>query len=27
VMDRGAVKFSCDRSNLDPAEISRQMAL
>ena len=27
VMDRGAVKYSCDRSNLDPAEISRQMAL
>jgi urea transport system ATP-binding protein len=27
VMDRGAVKFSCDRSNLDPKEISRQMAL
>ncbi|HEY0235092.1 MAG TPA: urea ABC transporter ATP-binding subunit UrtE [Afipia sp.] len=27
VMDRGAVKFACDRSNLDPAEISRQMAL
>ena len=27
VMDRGAVKFTCDRSNLDPAEISRQMAL
>jgi len=27
VMDRGAVKFACDRSQLDPAEISRQMAL
>jgi urea transport system ATP-binding protein len=27
VMDRGAVKYSCDRSNLDPAEISRAMAL
>ena len=27
VMDRGAVKYSCDRSNLDPGEISRQMAL
>src|SRR5207249_3711172 len=27
VMDRGAVKYSCDRQNLDPAEISRQMAL
>lgn len=27
VMDRGAVKFTCERSNLDPAEISRQMAL
>ncbi len=27
VMDRGAVKFSCDRSNLDPSEISRAMAL
>ena len=27
VMDRGAVKFTCDRANLDPAEISRQMAL
>lgn len=27
VMDRGAVKFTCDRSTLDPAEISRQMAL
>src|SRR5258706_3810690 len=27
VMDRGAVKFSCDRSQLDPGEISRQMAL
>jgi urea transport system ATP-binding protein len=26
-MDRGAVKYACDRSNLDPAEISRQMAL
>src|SRR5260370_750355 len=27
VMDRGAVKYACDRSTLDPAEISRQMAL
>jgi urea transport system ATP-binding protein len=27
VMDRGAVKFTCDRSSLDPSEISRQMAL
>src|ERR1700735_4165432 len=27
VMDRGAVKYACDRSQLDPAEISRQMAL
>ena len=27
VMDRGAVKFSCDRSTLDPDEISRAMAL
>ena len=27
VMDRGAVKYACDRANLDPAEISRQMAL
>ena len=27
VMDRGAVKYACDRPNLDPAEISRQMAL
>jgi urea transport system ATP-binding protein len=27
VMDRGAVKFSCDRATMDPAEISRQMAL
>jgi len=27
VMDRGAVKFACDRSTMDPAEISRQMAL
>ena len=27
VMDRGAVKYACDRSKLDPAEISRQMAL
>jgi len=26
-MDRGAVKYTCDRSNLDPGEISRQMAL
>jgi urea transport system ATP-binding protein len=27
VMDRGVVKFACDRSTLDQAEISRQMAL
>jgi len=27
VMDRGAVKYACDRESLDPAEISRQMAL
>ena len=27
VMDRGAVKYFCDRSTLDSAEISRQMAL
>ena len=27
VMDRGAIKYSCDRSKLDPGEISRQMAL
>src|SRR5438270_5873782 len=27
VMDRGAVKFTCDRANLDASEISRQMAL
>ena len=27
VMDRGAVKYACDRSNLDPSEIGRQMAL
>ena len=27
VMDRGAVKYPCDRSGLDSAEISRQMAL
>lgn len=27
VMDRGAIKFACDRSTLDPGEISRQMAL
>ena len=27
VMDRGAVKFSCDRASLDPAELSRAMAL
>ena len=27
VMDRGAVKFSCDRATLDQAEIGRQMAL
>jgi urea transport system ATP-binding protein len=26
-MDRGAVKYACDRSKLDPGEISRQMAL
>jgi urea transport system ATP-binding protein len=26
-MDRGSVKYACDRSNLDPGEISRQMAL
>jgi urea transport system ATP-binding protein len=26
-MDRGAVKYACDRNNLDPDEISRQMAL
>jgi len=26
-MDRGAIKYSCDRSKLDPGEISRQMAL
>jgi urea transport system ATP-binding protein len=26
-MDRGAVKYACDRSQLDPGEISRQMAL
>jgi urea transport system ATP-binding protein len=26
-MDRGAVKYSCDRAGLDPSEISRQMAL
>ena len=26
-LDRGAVKFTCDRSNLDAGEISRQMAL
>jgi len=26
-MDRGAVKYACDRSHLDPGEISRQMAL
>ena len=24
---RGAVKYACDRASLDPAEISRQMAL
>jgi urea transport system ATP-binding protein len=27
VIDRGAVKFVCDRTHLDPAEIGRQMAL
>ena len=27
VMDRGAVKYTCDRQNLDASEISRQMAL
>lgn len=27
VMDRGAVKYRCDRAALDPAEIGRQMAL
>src|SRR6202030_690946 len=27
VMDRGAVKYACDRSQLDPGEMSRQMAL
>ena len=27
VMDRGAGKYACDRASLDPAEISRQMAL
>ncbi len=27
VMDRGAVNYTCDRATLDPAEISRQMAL
>ena len=27
VMDRGAIKYSCDRSSLDAGEISRQMAL
>lgn len=27
VMDRGAVKFTCDRATLDPAEISKAMAL
>ena len=27
VMDRGAVKFTCDRNSLDPGEISRAMAL
>jgi hypothetical protein len=26
-MDRGAVKYACDRSNLDASESSRQMAL
>lgn len=27
VMDRGALKYRCDRTALDPAEIARQMAL
>ena len=27
VMDRGAVTFTCDRTNLDPSAISRAMAL
>ena len=27
VMDRGAVKYACDRAGLDASEISRQMAL
>src|SRR3954447_14727070 len=27
VMDRGAVKYVCDRGNFDPGEISRQMAI
>jgi urea transport system ATP-binding protein len=27
VMERGVVKYACDRSRLDPGEISRQMAL
>ena len=27
VMDRGAIKYCCDRSHLDPGEISRAMAL
>lgn len=27
VMDRGMVKFACDRAALDPSEIGRQMAL
>ena len=27
VMDRGGVKYSCTRENLDQGEISRQMAL
>src|ERR1700709_507837 len=27
VMDRGAIKYSCGRGNLDPGEISRAMAL
>ena len=27
VMDRGAIKFTCDRANLDPSAISRAMAL
>lgn len=27
VMDRGAVKYTCDRSGLDASELSRQMAI